>query len=923
MIRVLVLLLCSSFFYSANAQVLTKPNWYGLELARGKIDTWLKIPSDTTNNKEGIARIGTTLYSGNGTYWTAAAGGGGSTTLPQAYDNGNRFTTDATQNMAGNNYTIDSARIVNINSDSIFLAGDYNETKEGNYLSNKPFGFDLHGHQTTFLQPITGQPYFYSREDGYTHIDANPNLDGSLLGTTFSIDPTGSIELKSENTANNNYLSRFTIDSQKDTAKVSILNSDLFIDKYPDTLTTNFSQLGRDITTGQIGVIAGGGGGASTLQDVITNGSTYVGDSVFSLKSNSSVGQGLRYDIVNANFSVGNNNTVGNILSVAMGDGNTASGQNSIAIGESSVAENRNTVAIGRDNYASDTASIAIGYNNNSNHNYSVTLGNSLSSNNNYDVVLGNQENKNITINNTNNLYNNNSEDSVLTTDDAGNLKMKLAGGGSSDTTSLSDRINLKVNKTDSVANGYYPYSSNPRQYIESGTTGSLKSLTITGTAGDGHIHLRHQSVDPTGTGQSTTIFANTNGDLKYKNASSYYTTLETYTNTADRNYKFQNKSYTVADSADVAAKGSGTVTSIATGLGLSGGTITTTGTLLVDTSSASIISRQRASATYQPLSTSWLLAGNSISAATDFIGTTNNTSLRIKTNNIKIATFDSLGVVTIDSSMLVNGITIGKGKNKVASNTAVGVNGLLANTTGSTNTAIGFETLKANTTGASNTALGYAALTASTTVLNNTALGYAALTALTNGGGNNTAIGGFTMSANNSSDNTAIGYAAGISNTGSANILLGNRSGQYTIAMNNMFVVNSINRTNLSGDSTLSIIWARQAATAAAQKFVINAGAVGISVAAPTASLHLPAGTASASTAPLKLTSGTNLTVAEAGAIEYNGTNIFFTPSSATRNNFLITASVNTVTPTLPNRTITVVIDGTTYYISAKTTND
>jgi len=41
----------------------------------------------------------------------------------------------------------------------------------------------------------------------------------------------------------------------------------------------------------------------------------------------------------------------------------------------------------------------------------------------------------------------------------------------------------------------------------------------------------------------------------------------------------------------------------------------------------------------------------------------------------------------------------------------------------------------------------------------------------------------------------------------------------------------------------------------------------------APTALLMLAAGTASANTAPLKLTSGTNLTTAEAGVIEYNGT--------------------------------------------------
>jgi len=95
-----------------------------------------------------------------------------------------------------------------------------------------------------------------------------------------------------------------------------------------------------------------------------------------------------------------------------------------------------------------------------------------------------------------------------------------------------------------------------------------------------------------------------------------------------------------------------------------------------------------------------------------------------------------------------------------------------------------------------------------------------------------------------------------------------------------------------------------------------------GVGVSA-TARLHISAGTATANTAPFKLTSGTNLTTPEAGAMEYNGTNLFFTPSSAARNNILMTSSVNSVSPTSPNRTITVVIDGTTYYIHAKTTND
>jgi hypothetical protein len=47
------------------------------------------------------------------------------------------------------------------------------------------------------------------------------------------------------------------------------------------------------------------------------------------------------------------------------------------------------------------------------------------------------------------------------------------------------------------------------------------------------------------------------------------------------------------------------------------------------------------------------------------------------------------------------------------------------------------------------------------------------------------------------------------------------------------------------------------------------------------TAVLHLKAGTSSANTAPLKFTAGTNLTTPEAGAMEFDGTNLYFTPSA------------------------------------------
>ena len=59
--------------------------------------------------------------------------------------------------------------------------------------------------------------------------------------------------------------------------------------------------------------------------------------------------------------------------------------------------------------------------------------------------------------------------------------------------------------------------------------------------------------------------------------------------------------------------------------------------------------------------------------------------------------------------------------------------------------------------------------------------------------------------------------------------------------------------------------------------------GSVSIGNFVPTAALHLKAGTATASTAPLKFTAGTNLTTVENGAVEYNGTNYFVT-AGATR---------------------------------------
>jgi hypothetical protein len=64
---------------------------------------------------------------------------------------------------------------------------------------------------------------------------------------------------------------------------------------------------------------------------------------------------------------------------------------------------------------------------------------------------------------------------------------------------------------------------------------------------------------------------------------------------------------------------------------------------------------------------------------------------------------------------------------------------------------------------------------------------------------------------------------------------------------------------------------------------------------------LKLPAGTATANTQPLKLTAGVNLTTAEAGAIEFDGTDLRYTTSTPTRRTIVNTDASQTIS----NKTI------------------
>ena len=133
-------------------------------------------------------------------------------------------------------------------------------------------------------------------------------------------------------------------------------------------------------------------------------------------------------------------------------------------------------------------------------------------------------------------------------------------------------------------------------------------------------------------------------------------------------------------------------------------------------------------------------------------------------------------------SSLRANSICVHRGGNGYITNTGMGYEALIANTSGTNNTAIGFRALRCNTSGFRNTAIGNRALNNNTTGYCNTAIGAFALLYNTSGA-NNTAVGyRALMSVNTGGANTGIGAYAGASITsGNSNTFVGFRAGTST----------------------------------------------------------------------------------------------------------------------------------------------
>lgn len=161
-------------------------------------------------------------------------------------------------------------------------------------------------------------------------------------------------------------------------------------------------------------------------------------------------------------------------------------------------------------------------------------------------------------------------------------------------------------------------------------------------------------------------------------------------------------------------------------------------------------------------------------------------------------------------------------------------------------------------------------------------------------GSGNFINIGGYFTASGGTTNYTISSYSAtgwaNFNNNNAANyptaIFQGSNTQNLRIASNTSSTINYYNISRNDSDGLLYVrgtqsgytgYWFQNSDNTKYFTFSTS-GRFGINVSAPSANLHLPAGTATASTAPLKLTAGTNLTTPENGAFEFDGTSLYFT---------------------------------------------
>lgn len=342
-----------------------------------------------------------------------------------------------------------------------------------------------------------------------------------------------------------------------------------------------------------------------------------------------------------------------------------------------------------------------------------------------------------------------------------GTLTSVTAGTGLTETGS-GGAITLSINTT--FANAHYPQLAAANTFTKSQTING--NLTLTGS-GNGLVFPDGTKQTTAGIGTLTGITTAAGSGLTGGATSG--TPSLSLLNTCTTNQVLQWNGTAWACATVGGGSGSGTVTSVATGLGLLGGPITTSGTLTIDT-------------TKVPL----------LGTANTFTGNQTVTGNVIATTGYEIQVAGTNYLFDYGSPLIGSGLGnaflgfSGNSTTTGSGNVGTGWAALLSNTTGAYNTAVGLQALNFNTTGNYNTALGTDALyvngydsTSQSYASNNTAVGYEAV--FNNDTGyNNTGTGYKAVySTTTGLDNTADGVLALFNNTtGSNNTALGFQSG-------------------------------------------------------------------------------------------------------------------------------------------------
>ena len=502
----------------AYGQVYQKQPWYGLQVARVLPDSVLYLPLDTARTRDNISRAGqvrwnrsdSSLYVNSGTQWIkiSGSGGGGSQTWEQTLQQG---ATATTLPIISRSFLGQSLRFENpANGQQVnFVAG-------AGSVGNRTLTMPIRSGRLATWSPRTEcvNDSLYAFDEGVRYwtgtlcsggIKSAPYLGANGIEVVDSF-----VRLRSAPYGTGNAI---WFDSTRGSFGAGSANN---------VLTGVYS-------------VAIGSSTASGDNSVAMGRSVASGD--FSVAMGSSVASRDNSVAMGSSIASGGN-------SVAMG-GSVASGDFSVAMG-SSVASGLGSVAMGGENTtASGEYSVAIGRALQNPNISSLVIGDYNDPTNNVvnDVVfqVARQFTNRFEVRGNGDLLINNSVSSgtnyVLTDVGGGVFRPMPSSGGGADSSVFATQFRLDTVKANRVITG---------------SDASLRSLHITGTSGAGKLDLRHQASLPTATGQTTAIYANSVGNLAWKNDNLHHTTLATNHITADRSYRFQDKSYTVADSAVV-----------------------------------------------------------------------------------------------------------------------------------------------------------------------------------------------------------------------------------------------------------------------------------------------------------------------------------------------------------------------------------